>query len=87
MHTLKNRNKRRDKRNTNILASSDVLFSKDKFKKLGQSKSVKNIRKNKSIKYSQKINKIDELNNRAESKKTISQLNRYRSSRIESFLF
>ena len=36
MHTLKNRNKRRDKRdkrNTNILASSDVLFSNDKFKK------------------------------------------------------
>ena len=79
INTLKNRNKRRDKkdkRNTNILASSDVLFSNDKFQKLGQSYSVKNIRKNKSIKYSHKINKIDELNNRAESKKTISQLNR-----------
>ena len=69
--SLKNREKRR---NSSILVSTDDLFPNDRFRKIGESRSVIYYPKKKVRENPKKINSINELNYHTKSKKTESEL-------------
>ena len=68
---MKNREKRR---NSSILVSTDDLFPNDRFRKIGESRSVIYYPKKKVRENPKKINSINELNYHTKSKKTESEL-------------